>query len=75
MATTRGITVKDVPADAFIAAYAKHLKRSGRVDVPKWADVVKTGAFKELAPYDPDWYLIRTGNIFARRRSKCNFLE
>jgi small subunit ribosomal protein S19e len=24
-------------------------------------DIVKTGSFKELAPYDPDWYYIRAG--------------
>ena len=24
-------------------------------------DLVKTGAFKELAPYDPDWFYIRAG--------------
>jgi len=48
-------------ADAFIAAYASHLKRSGKLEVPIWADIVKTGAYKELAPYDPDWYYVRAG--------------
>ena len=48
-------------ADAFIAAYASHLKRSGKLEVPVWADIVKTGAYKELAPYDPDWYYVRAG--------------
>jgi small subunit ribosomal protein S19e len=48
-------------ADAFIAAYASHLKRSGKLEVPAWVDIVKTGAYKELAPYDPDWYYIRAG--------------
>jgi Ribosomal protein S19e len=48
-------------ADAFIAAYASHLKRSGKLEVPTWVDIVKTGSFKELAPYDPDWYYIRAG--------------
>ena len=48
-------------ADAFIAAYASHLKRSGKLEVPTWVDIVKTGHFKELAPYDPDWYYIRAG--------------
>ncbi len=28
---------------------------------PKWVDLVKTGTFKELAPYDPDWYFVRAG--------------
>ena len=48
-------------ADAFITAYASHLKRSGKLEVPTWADIVKTGAYKELAPYDPDWYYVRAG--------------
>jgi hypothetical protein len=48
-------------ADAFITAYASHLKRSGKLEVPAWVDIVKTGAFKELAPYDPDWYYVRAG--------------
>ena len=48
-------------ADAFIAAYASHLKRSGKLEVPTWVDIVKTGSFKELAPYDPDWYYVRAG--------------
>ena len=48
-------------AEAFIAAYASHLKRSGKLDIPTWVDLVKTGSFKELAPYDPDWYYVRAG--------------
>jgi hypothetical protein len=48
-------------AEAFIAAYASHLKRSGKLEVPAWVDIVKTGAYKELAPYDPDWYYVRAG--------------
>lgn len=49
-------------AEAFISAYASHLKRSGKLEVPTWVDLVKTGSFKELAPYDPDWYYVRAGN-------------
>lgn len=48
-------------ADAFIDAYASHLKRSGKLEVPTWVDIVKTGSYKELAPYDPDWYYVRAG--------------
>lgn len=51
--------VRDVPADTFITAYANHLKRSGRLEIPTWADIAKTGAFKEQAPYDPDWFFVR----------------
>eukprot|EP00013_Stygamoeba_regulata_P008711 CAMPEP_0177679896 /NCGR_PEP_ID=MMETSP0447-20121125/29870_1 /TAXON_ID=0 /ORGANISM="Stygamoeba regulata, Strain BSH-02190019" /LENGTH=163 /DNA_ID=CAMNT_0019189163 /DNA_START=39 /DNA_END=530 /DNA_ORIENTATION=- len=59
-------TVKDVPADVFIKEYAAHLKRSGRIRLPKWVDLVKTAHFKELSPYDQDWYYVRAASI-ARR--------
>lgn len=48
---------------AFIKAYAAYLKRTGKLEVPKWVDLVKTGTFKELAPYDPDWYFVRAGKM------------
>jgi small subunit ribosomal protein S19e len=56
-----GVNVKDVNAHEFVRQYAAYLKRSGKLEVPKWVDLVKTGAFKELAPYDPDWFYVRTG--------------
>jgi len=55
--------VRDISAEAFITAYSSHLKRSGKLEVPVWVDLVKTGTFKELAPYDPDWYYIRAAAI------------
>lgn len=33
--------------------------RTGKMRVPEWVDLVKSARFKELAPYDPDWYYIR----------------
>jgi len=63
---TRGICVRDVPAKAFIAAYAEHLKNSDKFELPVWADLVKTSVAKELAPYGDDWYYIRAASI-ARR--------
>jgi ribosomal protein S19E (S16A) len=27
--------------------------------VPEWVDLVKSARFKELAPYDEDWYYTR----------------
>ena len=58
-----GITVRDVAAAQFIAAYAEVLKNNDKFVVPKWADVVKTGVHKELAPYDPDWYFVRAAAV------------
>lgn len=41
-----------------------------QVELPPWTDLVKTATFKELAPYDPDWYFIRAG-----RSSKMSKFE
>ncbi|XP_057487917.1 40S ribosomal protein S19-3-like [Actinidia eriantha] len=61
MATAK--TVKDVSSHEFVKAYSAHLKRSGKMELPEWTDIVKTGTFKELAPYDPDWYYIRAASM------------
>merc|ERR1712097_97748 len=59
----RSVTVKDVPADEFIKACADYLKRQPKFDVPKYHDIVKTAVHKELAPYDEDWFYIRSASI------------
>ncbi|URE08393.1 40S ribosomal protein, partial [Musa troglodytarum] len=56
-------TVKDVSPHEFVKSYSSHLKRSGKMELPEWTDIVKTGRFKELAPYDPDWYYIRAASM------------
>lgn len=60
------ITVRDISAEKFISAYAEVLKNNDKFVVPKWADLVKTGVHKELAPYDPDWYFIRAAAIVRK---------
>jgi len=59
-------TVKDVGADKFITAFAQHLKRQGRFEIPKWADVVKTSRSRELPPIDPDWLYVRTASMVRK---------
>eukprot|EP00640_Fibrocapsa_japonica_P008456 CAMPEP_0113937612 /NCGR_PEP_ID=MMETSP1339-20121228/4196_1 /TAXON_ID=94617 /ORGANISM="Fibrocapsa japonica" /LENGTH=72 /DNA_ID=CAMNT_0000940449 /DNA_START=81 /DNA_END=296 /DNA_ORIENTATION=- /assembly_acc=CAM_ASM_000762 len=59
----RAITVRDVAAADFIAAYAAHLKSTGRLELPKWVDIVKTGVNRELSPYSEDWYYIRAAAL------------
>merc|ERR1711977_347728 len=34
-----------------------------KMNMPSWTDQVKTASFKELAPYDADWYYIRCASI------------
>ena len=53
--------VKDIKANDFIEAYAAYLKRSGKLEVPKWTDLVKTGAYKEMCPQSADWFYVRVG--------------
>jgi small subunit ribosomal protein S19e len=60
------VTVRDVQAAKFIAAYAEVLKNNDKFVVPKWADIVKTGVSRELTPYDPDWYYIRAAAIVRK---------
>ncbi|BEJ18147.1 hypothetical protein CspHIS471_0704240 [Cutaneotrichosporon sp. HIS471] len=55
--------VRDISAEHFIKAYSAHLKRSGKLEIPTWVDIVKTGPQKELAPYDPDWFYVRAAAI------------
>lgn len=42
-----------------------------QIEVPVWADLVKTATFKELAPYDADWYYIRAGTCFGALDLYC----
>ena len=49
------ISVKDVDQRQFTVALAAFLKKSGKVKLPEWVDVVKTNVGKALAPYDEDW--------------------
>jgi len=59
-------TVKDVSAEKFITSFAQHLKRQGKFEIPKWADLVTTGKHKEMAPYDPDWIYTRAASIVRK---------
>lgn len=38
-------------------------KKSGKVKLPEWVDIVKTNIAKELAPYDEDWYYVRCASV------------
>eukprot|EP01134_Creolimax_fragrantissima_P000662 CFRG0662T1 len=54
-----GVTVKDVETHKFVVALADYLKQSGKIEQPKWVDTVKTATYKELSPYDEDWFYVR----------------
>jgi len=56
-----GVVVSD--QQQFTIALAAFLKKSGKMAVPEWVDIVKTGIAKELAPYDEDWFFTRTASV------------
>ncbi len=60
------ITVKDVPADAFVKAYAEHLKKTQKVTPLANSHFIKTGVGKELNPESEDWFYYRAAAV-ARR--------
>ncbi|KAL6729996.1 ribosomal protein S19e [Ancylostoma duodenale] len=62
----KATSIKDVDQHEAVKQIAHFLKKSGKVKVPEWSDIVKLGANRQLAPVDPDWYYIRTASI-ARR--------
>lgn len=57
------VSVKDVDQQKFTKGLAAFLKKSGKMKVPEWVDLVKTNVSKELAPYDEDWYFIRCASV------------
>merc|ERR1719198_764879 len=77
--THHGVTVKDVPAHEFIEAFARHLKKGNKVAVPEWATYYKTGCFKDLAPYNPDWIYVRAASVayqlYMRGKAGVNTLR
>ena len=57
----KGSNVREVPAQQFVEVLAKHLEKN--IKVPEWADLVKTGSFKEMPPSLNNWYYIRAASI------------
>merc|ERR1712170_129970 len=57
---------KDVDGSTFVQNFALHLKKQGKVKVPKFCEFIKTSSSKELGPYDHDWYFTRIASV-ARR--------
>eukprot|EP01001_Neometanema_parovale_P000787 NODE_10890_length_572_cov_393.340757_g10613_i0.p1 GENE.NODE_10890_length_572_cov_393.340757_g10613_i0~~NODE_10890_length_572_cov_393.340757_g10613_i0.p1 ORF type:complete len:171 (+),score=61.93 NODE_10890_length_572_cov_393.340757_g10613_i0:55-513(+) len=64
--TKKGVVLKDVEPNDFVATYAAYLKKTGKIELPAWVDLIKLAPFKELAPTSSDWYYFRCAAI-ARR--------
>lgn len=60
---TDKINVRDVPADAFIEAMAEHLKKTQKVLPMENGFYIKTGASREIAPNNEDWFYTRVAAL------------
>lgn len=59
-------TIYDVPAEMLINNLAQKLKTEEKAKPPEWATFAKTGAHKELAPDNADWWYVRCASILRR---------
>jgi len=57
--------------------FSWHTFSCEQMELPEWADIVKTAQFKELAPYDPDWYYVSLSLLYvcASMVLFCNLLD
>ena len=59
-------TVYDIPANILIRRLAQDLKSREEITAPEWMLFVKTGAHKERAPDDPDFWFVRCASILRK---------
>ncbi|MHA2359216.1 MAG: 30S ribosomal protein S19e [Candidatus Thorarchaeota archaeon] len=59
-------TVYDIPANILIRRLAQDLKSREEIAPPDWRLFVKTGAHKERAPDDPDFWFVRCASILRK---------
>jgi small subunit ribosomal protein S19e len=59
-------TVYDIPANILIRRLAQDLKSRGEIAPPEWVPFVKTGAHKERAPDDADFWFVRCASILRK---------
>ncbi|KAL9658338.1 hypothetical protein ABK040_015658 [Willaertia magna] len=59
----KSATVKDISPHKFVVSYAEHLKKQGKIILPKWVDIVKTATAKELPPSNPDWFYVHCAAV------------
>merc|ERR1711875_13764 len=61
--TIKMSSVKDVDQQKFVVGFADFLKKSGKMQVPEWADLIKLSRFNEQGPHNPDWFFVRAASM------------
>jgi len=62
-APKKSVVVNNVDQSQLVVAAAAFLKKSGKLSIPEFSDLTKTGTHKELGPVSPDWYFIRCAAV------------
>jgi small subunit ribosomal protein S19e len=60
------LTVRDIPANVLIRRLSQDLKSRKEIEPPEWVPYIKTGAHKERAPDNPDWWYVRCASILRK---------
>ncbi|MGC8581497.1 MAG: 30S ribosomal protein S19e [Thermoplasmata archaeon] len=58
--------VYDVPPDELLKRLSNYLKTEAKISPPAWSDYVKTGPHKERAPFQEDWWWIRSASVMRK---------
>ena len=66
------VTIKDVPAEAFILAFAEQLKKESKITPLENDNLIKTGIAKEVSPQNVDWFYVRAAAIARKIALKPN---
>ena len=56
-------TIFDVNAQKLVREAAKELKKVGLINMPKWANFIKTGSDKQRPPESNDWWYFRCASL------------
>mgnify|MGYP001559108667 CR=1 FL=1 len=60
------VTIHDINPSELINRVAIELKKSKHVQIPVWAQVVKTSPAKERIPSDKDWWYHRAASVLRK---------
>ena len=59
----KGTFVREVPAQVYVNALAKHFEESHVITAPEWADLVKTSYLKQMPPSNMNWWYVRAASV------------
>lgn len=58
--------IKQVSAANFVGKAAKELEMIKEMEMPSWAEFVKTGTHRKFPPHRNDWWYVRSASVLRR---------